>query len=121
MFRRQRSGSVVCVSCGYLVGVNDAQCYHCGRRHPGLWGFGPALRSLGQDLGFVPFVTGLNIVVYVLMLLASGGAMIGGNPLSFLAPSVTSLILFGAAGSYPVFTLGRWWTLLSASWLHGSL
>jgi rhomboid protease GluP len=121
MFRRQRSGSVVCVSCGYLVGVNDAACYHCGRKHPGLWGFGPVLRSLGQDLGFVPFVTGLNIIVYLLMLLVSGGAMVGGSPLSFLAPSVTSLILFGAAGSYPVFTLGRWWTLLSASWLHASL
>jgi rhomboid protease GluP len=121
MFRRQRSGSVVCVSCGYLVGVNDAQCYHCGRRHPGLWGFGPALRSLGQDLGFVPFVTGLCVVVYVLTLLVSGGVSMSGNPLSFLSPSANSLLLFGAAGAYPVFALGRWWTVLSASWLHANL
>jgi rhomboid protease GluP len=120
MFRRQRNGSVVCVSCGYLVGVNDEKCYHCGRRNPGLWGFAPALRSLGQDLGFVPFVTGTCIVVYVLTLLASGGGF-GGGPLNFLAPSTYSVLLFGAAGSWPVFRLGHWWTLLSASWLHGGL
>ena len=47
MFKRQTTGSVVCVSCGYLVGVNDDVCYHCGRRNPGLWGFAPALRRLG--------------------------------------------------------------------------
>ena len=34
MFKRQTTGSVVCVSCGYLVGVNDDKCYHCGRRNP---------------------------------------------------------------------------------------
>jgi rhomboid protease GluP len=112
---------VVCVSCGYLVGVNDAQCYHCGRRFPGLWGYGPLLRSLGQDLGFVPFVTGLCIVIYVLTLLTSGGLVLSGNPLSFLSPSVGSLLLFGASGSVPVFEQGRWWTLLSASWLHAGL
>jgi hypothetical protein len=53
MFKRQRTGSVVCASCGSLVGVNDEQCYTCGRRNPGLWGFGPALRRLGADYGFV--------------------------------------------------------------------
>jgi hypothetical protein len=49
MFKRQTTGSVVCASCGYLVGVRDETCYHCGRRNPGLWGFAPALRSLGND------------------------------------------------------------------------
>ncbi len=42
MFGRQTTGSVVCTSCGRLVGVNDETCYNCGRRNPGLWGFGPA-------------------------------------------------------------------------------
>ena len=120
MFRRQTSGSVVCVSCGYLVGVNDDKCYHCGRRNPSLFGFAPALRTLGHDLGFVPFVTGLCALVYGLSLL-KGGISMGGGLFGFLAPSDRSVFDFGAAGAGPVFVYGRWWTLLSASWLHGSL
>lgn len=122
MFKRQTSGSVVCVSCGYLVGVKDEKCYNCGRRNPGLWGFAPLLRSLGHDLGFVAFVTGTCIVVYALTLLTTGGmAMRGGGLLSFLSPSAYSLVLFGASGAVPVFDLHRWWTVLSAAWLHAGL
>jgi rhomboid protease GluP len=120
MFKRQTTGSVVCVSCGYLVGVNDDRCYHCGRRNPGLWGFAPALRSLGHDLGFVPFVTGLCVVVYVLTLFWGGTGMAGGL-FNILAPSSTSLLVFGASGAEPVFLYHRWWTVLSAGWLHGNL
>jgi rhomboid protease GluP len=120
MFRRQTSGSVVCASCGYLVGVKDDRCYHCGRRNPGLWGFAPALRSLGHDLGFVPFVTGFCALMYVVTLLWGGISMSGGL-LGFLSPTGGSLFTFGAAGAVPVFGYNRWWTLLSASWLHGGL
>jgi rhomboid protease GluP len=121
MFGRQTSGSVVCVSCGYLVGVNDDRCYHCGRRNPGLWGFAPAIRHLGQDMGFVPFVTGTCVVVYALTLLWSGGQIAGGGMFSFLSPNTCSILRFGASGAIPVFAMDRWWTVLSASWLHGSL
>lgn len=120
MFGRQTSGSVVCVSCGYLVGVKDDRCYHCGRRNPGLWGFAPVIRHLGNDLGFVPFVTGTCVVVFALTLLWSGGRIAGGG-FNFLAPDGCSLLQFGASGAVPVFGLGRWWTVLSASWLHGGL
>jgi rhomboid protease GluP len=119
MFKRQTTGSVVCVSCGYLVGVNDDRCYHCGRRNPGLWGFGPALRSLGHDMGFVPFVTGLCIVVYALTLLR-GGIGMGGGLFDLMSPRGDSLFIFGASGAVPVFQYHRWWTVLSAAWLHGS-
>jgi rhomboid protease GluP len=122
MFRRQTTGSVVCVSCGYLVGVKDDRCYHCGRRNPGLWGFAPALRNLGHDAGFVPFVTGLCVIMYVLSLIWSRGDIgLGGSIFGILSPNGLSLIVFGASGSVPVFELGRWWTVLSAAWLHGSL
>ena len=120
MFRRQTSGSVVCVSCGYLVGVNDDKCYHCGRRNPGLWGFAPALRSLGHDLGFVPFVIGACGVLYVLTWLLSGAQLNGGSILDLLPVGQNALILFGASGLFPILN-GRWWTVLSAGWLHASL
>lgn len=121
MFKRQTTGSVVCVSCGYLVGVNDDRCYHCGRRNPGLWGFGPALRKLGHDAGFVPFVTGLCIVVFVLTLLQGAVGGMEGGLFNLLSPNQAALIIFGASGAIPVFEYHRWWTVLSAAWLHGSL
>src|SRR5215813_11176515 len=55
---RQKWGSVVCPSCGNLVGVNDERCFTCGRWNPGMWGFAPALNRFGRDLGFTLFVMG---------------------------------------------------------------
>jgi len=111
---------VVCPSCGSLVGVNDDRCYSCGRANPGMWGFAPILRQLGNDLGFVPFVIGASVVLYLLSLAASGSS-IGFRGLDILSPSTSALVRFGASGAIPVFAYGGWWTVLSATWLHGSL
>jgi len=121
VFRRQRTGSVICTSCGVLVGVDDDRCYNCNRWNPGLWGWAPALRSLGQDLGFVPLVMGTCVVVYGLMFVYSQGQVGTGGLFSLFSPSQEALFLFGASGSVPVFAAGRWWTVLSAGWLHGGL
>ena len=115
------TGSVVCPSCGSLVGVRDEKCYSCGRANPGLWGFAPALRALGRDLGFVPLVIGASIVLYVLTLLASGGNILGGGGHEHPVAEHRRAALFGASGAFPVFGLGSWWTVLSAGWLHGGL
>lgn len=116
MFKRKTEGSVICSACGVLVGVNDPTCYNCGRRNPGLWGFGPALRALGNDLGFVNIVTGGTVIMYVLSLVMSReGASIG------IEPSTTGLVVMGASGAGPVFGEGWWWTVLTAGWLHGGL
>ena len=121
MFSRQTTGSVVCVSCGYLVGVNDDRCYNCGRRNPGLWGYASAVRRLGNDMGFVPLVIGISGIAYLLSLLLWGGAIGGGGLFNLLKPNNYALIRMGASGSVPVTLMHRWWTLLSAVWLHGSL
>ena len=99
----------MCASCGYLVGVNDEKCYHCGRRNPGLWGFAPALRNLGHDMGFVPFVTGTCIVAVRLALLVS--VMLG---FQIASPSLFGLPRAGRASpshiwrrrSHPCFRHG---------------
>jgi rhomboid protease GluP len=104
------------------VGVNDDRCYTCGRANPGLWGFAPLLRQLGNDTGFVPFVIGACGVLYVLTLAASGSNALGGGSLfNFLAPSGVAMLRFGASGGVPVLEAGRWWTVLSATWLHWNL
>jgi rhomboid protease GluP len=125
MFKRQTTGSVVCASCGSLVGVNDERCYTCGRRNPGLWGFGPALRRFGNDLGFITLVvwgcSALYGLMLVLTLIGGGDVTGGGNLFSILAPNGDIAFMFGMSGAVPVFRDGRWWTVLSAGWLHGSI
>ncbi len=112
---------MICTGCGSLVGVRDAQCLTCGRRNPGLWGFAPLVRRLGQDLGFVPLVTVGCGILYVVSLLIGGGPGPGRGLTSMLGPDMASLFLLGSSGAVPVFGYGRWWTVLSAGWLHGGL
>jgi len=113
---------VVCPSCGSLVGVRDDKCYSCGRSNPGLWGYGPLIRQLSAEFGFVQVVVGASTIIYALTLLMSGsGLQIAGGGMAFLSPSSQALIIFGMSGAFPVFGLGWWWTLLTASWLHGNL
>src|SRR6266511_4792671 len=124
VFQRRTSGSVVCPSCGSLVGVRDDKCYSCGRSNPGLWGFGPALRKLGADFGFAQLVIGACVTLWLLMLLLSfvaGGGIDNGNMLAALSPDPRVLFIFGESGAVPVFAARRWWTLLSAGWLHAGL
>src|SRR5881396_2406290 len=111
LFKRRTTGSVVCPACGSLVGVRDDRCYSCGRANPGLWGFAPILRQLGTDLGFVPLVTGVSAALYVVTLLVSGGNIGMDGLFSMLSPSGQVLVLFGASGAFPVFVLGRWWSV----------
>src|SRR5256885_11441666 len=121
VFQRRTTGSVVCPSCGSLVGVRDDKCYTCGRSNPGLWGFGPMLRNLGAEFSFAPLVLGACVTLWVITLLMSGGGIGGARLLSALSPSSAILILFGASGEYPVFVLGRWWSGLRAGWPHAGL
>ena len=120
MFGRQRSGSVLCRSCGLLTGVSDETCFHCGARNPGLFGFASRLRGLGADLGFGPLILSLCVLAFGLSL-ALDPSGIGFQGLNLLSPSMEAGRRMGSSGIYPVWQDGRWWTVLSAGWLHGSL
>jgi rhomboid protease GluP len=118
MLRRQRTGSVICPSCGNLVGVRDAECLNCGRKNPGMWGFASAFRRI--NLSFTAIVMWGCGALYVATLIMDPRG-IGMNGTSILSPSQNSLVIFGASGAGPVFLLHRWWTVLSAAWLHGNI
>jgi rhomboid protease GluP len=74
-----------------------------------------------MDLGFMQMVLWGCVALYVATLLIDPKAIRTGGALSFLSPSVRALFLFGASGAVPVFQFGRWWTVLSAAWLHGGV
>jgi rhomboid protease GluP len=121
MLSRRRTGSTLCPSCGKLVGVNDDVCLNCGRKRPGMWGLTSFVRSLGRDAGFVQLVIAGNAFLYLAMLAVDPQHIQMGGLFSLGGPSQASLLRFGASGALPVFGLGRWWTVLSAGWLHAGL
>jgi rhomboid protease GluP len=120
LFRRQKTGAVLCSSCGKLVGARDEVCLNCGRRNPGMWGFSLALRRLGNDFGFVSLVISGCGLLYVAALIMDPKG-IGMHGIAILSPSFRSLFMLGSSGAIPVFGYHRWWTFLSAGWLHGNL
>jgi rhomboid protease GluP len=86
-----------------------------------MWGFAPLLSRWGRDLGFTPFVMWSFIILYLLTLVMDPQGIRPGGLLTFLSPSSASLFVFGASGALPVFQEGRWWTVLTAGWLHGGI
>lgn len=111
----------MCPSCGRLVGVDDESCYHCGRRNPGMWGFTPWVQRLGRDFGLGSLIIGACVIVYLGALAMAPGEIALDLSLRFLSPGNTGIFALGASGFVPVFRMGRWWTVFSATWLHGGL
>jgi rhomboid protease GluP len=120
-FMRKRTGAVVCPGCGRLVDVNEPVCPYCGRTSPGMFGYGPAVqRLLGRfDLSFA-LIAGCA-VLYVLALAIDPRyifRMVG--MFDILAPSSSALAVLGMTGGFAM-QQGRWWTIVTAVFLHGSL
>ncbi len=75
---------------------------------------------MGNDLGFMSIVLwGCGALYVATLLVDPGGIRMSG--MSILAPSTRALFFFGASGAVPVFAYGRWWTVLSAAWLHANI
>jgi rhomboid protease GluP len=63
-----------------------------------------------------------NVAMYFVTILFNPGRPgFSMNPLSLFAPDNRSLLLLGATGTVPIDQLQRWWTLVSANYLHGNL
>lgn len=118
-FGRKRSGSVLCPGCGQLVGVRDDRCLSCDRRNPGLFGFAGMLRFDGPAVQSA--LIGANAVLFLVALLLSGSRIGMGGFLGFLSPDTEVLYWLGASGAVPIFMAQKWYTVLSAGWLHGGL
>jgi len=118
---RRRSGSSLCYACGKLNRVDASVCFYCGARAPGLWGFGGSIGSLVRALDWSRAVIVLCVAVYVAsLLLDPRAAMQMRGVFNFLSPSPKALDALGMTGAY-AWMHGRWWTLISAIYLHGSL
>ena len=59
-----------------------------------------------------------NMLYFALSLMLT--TQTGGGS-GFFAPGQTALVLLGATGTYPIDHFGRYWTLISANYLHGGI
>jgi len=118
---RRISGSSLCYRCRRLNRVDADRCFYCAAPRPGLWGWGHFLGRMGAELDLARLVTVVCVVAYVASLGLDPGAIFQGRgPFSLLAPSSGALLALGMTGALP-WEAGRWWTLLTAIYLHGSL
>jgi len=115
--------SMLCPNCRKLISSDEPACPYCGTARPGaLWkrGIIGGLSLLGADP--VKAIIVVNAAFYLLSLLLNPASLgLSANPLTFLSPSGEGVFLLGATGTLPIDAYGRWWTLVSASFLHGGI
>jgi rhomboid protease GluP len=114
--------SMLCPNCRRLISNDEPACPYCGMVRPGaLWKRTfTGVISLRRFDPVMAIIT-VNIVFFLLSIVINPAALgLSANPLTFLSPSDGSLFLLGATGTYPI-AYGRWWTLISASFLHGGI
>lgn len=114
--------SILCPNCRKLISLDEAVCPYCGLVRPGLHNTAGKLRHVFFIFGPVQTILYVNIAFFVLSLLLDlRGIFMSGGAFSFLSPSDASLMLLGGTGSSPVLGLHRFWTILTASFLHGGI
>jgi rhomboid protease GluP len=115
--------SILCPNCRKLISSDEPSCPYCGLKHPGLHNTAGFIRNLFFALDPVKAIIYVNVAFYLFALLLNPGEIFSGSSsaFNFLSPSNKSLFLLGATGTIPVFQFHNYWTLISASFLHGSI
>ena len=114
--------AILCPACHKLINSNEARCPYCGQLRPGMWGMTSWVRRIGLQADFPHLITVVFVGLYILSLLLDLSAIFqSGNPLSLLSPSLKASFHTGVTGTVPVYQYGRWWTIITAIYLHGGL
>lgn len=80
------------------------------------------INTFKQNELTIKAIISINIFLFIVSLLVSGsGTELSLNPFTAFSPSSGSLIFLGATGTIPIDHYNEWWSIITASWLHGSL
>ena len=115
--------SLLCPHCRKLVSRTASVCPSCGLKNPGsIWKDNIFTRGIGGEDRILRVILVANIAMYVLsVVIDHRHTAFSSSPFNFLSPSNNSLLVLGSTGTIPLFQLNRWWSLISASYLHSSL
>jgi len=108
--------AILCPRCRQLIGSEESVCSWCGTsRSAPFWKVLNWTKTTTGGDNVVKTVITVNILYFVVSLLPG---MSGGS----LSPSQASMMLLGATGTVPInYYHGGFWTLLTASYLHGGI
>lgn len=120
---KRSSNALICPRCRRLININEKQCPFCGLSNPASgWKRYVFALKLDDGSSLINWIIKINLALFALSLVIDPRSMgMSYNPLHMLSPSNTSLILLGATGAIPVDSYGRWWTFLTAGFLHGGI
>lgn len=107
--------AILCPRCRQIIGSEESHCSWCGtsRSNPFWVMFGTA--GGGWVVGGI---LTLNLLFFGLSLLLSTRV---DHATGFLTPGQNSLLFLGASGTLPIDHYGRYWTVVSANYLHGGI
>ena len=113
----------MCPNCRRLISIDEPQCPYCGLRNPGSrWKSALGTGSLLSADNVLRNIIYLNVAMYILSIVISpSSTRFSMSPFGFLSPGNQSLLLLGETGTIPINMYHRWWTVISAVYLHGSL
>jgi rhomboid protease GluP len=103
--------------------MDESACPYCGMAHPGSLSWTQSLGGLfSNPEKTVRVIIIVNAAMFILSLLLNPSrAGLSMNPFALLSPDHRSLVLLGETGAIPIGQWGRWWTLITASYLHGGI
>ena len=115
--------AILCPNCRRLINPDEPHCPFCGIPSPGSrrWA-GARLFNLSDPMQVIRLITYACGTLFVLSLLSNTRwASLSFDPFSLLAPDSRALVLLGATGRGPIDQYGRWWTVFTATYLHGGI
>lgn len=120
---KNKRNSLICPKCHKLISSDEQHCPYCGLSSPG-----SRFKNISISQGIekpdviIKYIIYVNIGLYLLSLLLSPRQTgFSFNPLNLFSPESGSLLVLGATGTLPIDRYHRWWTLLTANYLHGSI
>jgi rhomboid protease GluP len=121
--RKNQRSSLLCPNCRRLISADEPRCPFCGISTPGArWKNNLLMRGLANPQSLIRFLLYVNgLMFFVSLMLHARLPGLSLNPLSALAPDNDSLFRLGATGTIPIDHYQRWWTLVSANYLHGGI
>lgn len=120
---KTRGNAILCPTCKKLIGADEAYCPFCTTPRPGAWlRNNPATRGFDDAGRLVRTIIYVNIGMFALSVLINPWSTdLSFNPFTFFSPDMDSLLLLGATGTIPIDRFQRWWSLISANYLHGGI